>query len=89
MRLSEKHMRANLQDQGLVFVCRLLQLDQRLRFQQLSIWNGKRASRGNLGKLRSDLHWERKKSKYKRGLGRKTRQSGSFLSKDNRTLYKF
>jgi predicted kinase len=66
MRLGEKHMRANLQDQGLVFVCRMQQLDQRLRFQQLSIWNGKRTSRRSRGKLRSELRWERKKSEYKK-----------------------
>jgi hypothetical protein len=56
-------MRANLQEQGLVLAGRLQQLDQLLRFQQLSLWNGKRASRGNRCKLRSDLRRERKKSK--------------------------
>jgi hypothetical protein len=63
MRLGEEHMRANLQDQGLVFIRRLQQLDQRLRFQQLGLWNGRRASRENRGELRSDLRQEREKSK--------------------------
>jgi predicted kinase len=66
MRLGEEHMRANMQDQGLVFVCCLQQLDQYLRFQQLSIWNGKSASRRSRRKLRSELHWERKNSEYKK-----------------------
>jgi hypothetical protein len=63
MRLGEEHMRANLQDQRLVFAGHVKQLDQRLWFQQLSRWNGRRASRENRGELRSDLRQERENGK--------------------------
>jgi hypothetical protein len=69
MRLGEEHMRTNLQDQGLVLAGHLKQLDQRLRFQQLRLWNGRRASCENRSELRSDLRQDREKSESEKNGG--------------------